>query len=134
MVVNLAQSVFVLEADAVVDGQARARAPIVLDVEAPVLREPLALAVVERHGSVRGETEQQAGELVSARAALARERRIERERAAQRALGCEGDADPAEVRAELEAVGADQPRERAVDRIGTLPAHRNRSPSADALR
>src|SRR5438874_6315543 len=61
------------------------------------------------------------------------EPRGEVERSAESCFGRELGSETPNVGANLEAVGADQLRQRAVDGVRTLPPNRSRAPAADAF-
>jgi hypothetical protein len=121
----------VLDPQAVVQGEAIAEAPVVLHVGPVVLREPLERPVVERRRTGVGDTEQNAREFVAADAPVAGGQAIEIKPAAHRRVRHGRHAHPPHVGAELQAVGAHQLRQRAVDRVRALPAVRDRAPAAD---
>src|SRR5207249_3432223 len=109
VVVLLAQAALVLEAQTVVEREARADAPVVLHVAAAVVQVIYALAAVEIDRAAARRADEEAGEVVAADAARsARELVLERVRAGGHVQQRRGDLHTAEVAAELPGVNADQ--------------------------
>ena len=107
-VVDLAQAVLVLETQAVVERELRIHAPVVLEVAAPIAREPLAVAV-DRAGAdpVDGRPSSRLAISWPPTPFLAGEQRVEIEAPAELRFRWRARRPAAEIGADLEAVAAD---------------------------